>query len=72
MAAPTNAAFVKKALANSEPSTHGPSQHVALPHDGCCKRSEADINFAALPRGFMSTRPEQLYASSAALDLTFL
>src|SRR2546430_9827544 len=24
MAAPTNAAFVKKALANSEPSTHGP------------------------------------------------
>src|SRR5580698_827620 len=26
MAAPTNAAFVKKVLANSEPSTHGPSQ----------------------------------------------
>ena len=25
MAAPTNAARVKKALANSEPSTHGPS-----------------------------------------------
>jgi len=24
MAAPTNAAFVKKGLANSEPSTHGP------------------------------------------------
>ena len=24
MAAPTNAAYVKKALANSEPSTHGP------------------------------------------------
>ena len=24
MAAPTNAAFVKKTLANSEPSTHGP------------------------------------------------
>src|SRR4029078_13415114 len=24
MAAPTNAAFVKKALANPEPSTHGP------------------------------------------------
>src|SRR3954453_21643847 len=31
MAAPTNAAFVKKALANSEPSTHGPS----LPNRGC-------------------------------------
>ena len=26
MAAPTNAAYVKKALANSEPSTHGPSR----------------------------------------------
>ena len=25
MAAPTNAALVKKALANSEPSTHGPN-----------------------------------------------
>jgi len=27
MAAPTNAAYVKKALANSEPSTHGTSRH---------------------------------------------
>ena len=26
MAAPTNAALVKKVLANSEPSTHGPKQ----------------------------------------------
>jgi hypothetical protein len=26
MAAPTNTALVKKALANSEPSTHGPSE----------------------------------------------
>jgi hypothetical protein len=30
MAAPTNAANVKKALANSEPSTHGTSRHTAL------------------------------------------
>ena len=30
MAAPTTAARVKKALANPEPSTHGPSRHVAL------------------------------------------
>jgi len=29
MAAPTNAALVKKSLANSEPSTHGPSRHFA-------------------------------------------
>ena len=32
MAAPTNAALVKKALANSEPSTHGPSRRFAAPH----------------------------------------
>jgi hypothetical protein len=31
MAAPTNAACVKKALANQEPSTHGPSGHFATP-----------------------------------------
>jgi hypothetical protein len=30
MAAPTNAAYVKKALANSEPSTHG--QRSCEPH----------------------------------------
>jgi hypothetical protein len=29
MAAPTNAANVKKALANSEPSTHGTKRHFA-------------------------------------------
>ena len=29
MAAPTNAALVKKTLANSEPSTNGPSRHFA-------------------------------------------
>ena len=28
MAAPTNTALVKKALANSEPSTHGPSRPI--------------------------------------------
>ena len=28
MAAPTNAALVKKSLANPEPSTHGPSPHL--------------------------------------------
>ena len=29
MAAPTNTALVKKALANSEPSTHGPFSDLA-------------------------------------------
>jgi hypothetical protein len=33
MAAPTNAAGVKKTLANPEPSTHGPSRHIAAPSD---------------------------------------
>jgi hypothetical protein len=31
MAAPTNAALVKKVLANSEPSTHGPKQTFVAP-----------------------------------------
>ena len=31
MAAPTNAALVKKVLANSEPSTHDPKQTLAWP-----------------------------------------
>jgi len=32
MAAPTNAAYVKKALANSEPSTHGPLLIASIPY----------------------------------------
>ena len=44
MAAPTNAARVKKVLANLEPSTHGPSRHFAATQHVCRFRSEADIN----------------------------
>jgi hypothetical protein len=33
MAAPTKPANVKKALANPEPSTHGPSRHFAAPRN---------------------------------------
>jgi hypothetical protein len=54
MAAPTNAANVKKALANSEPSTHGTSRHLAAAQQFGRMWSEADINHRA---GFMSTRP---------------
>src|SRR6187431_3188239 len=43
MAAPTNAANVKKALANSEPSTHGPSRHFAATQQFGRFRIEADI-----------------------------
>jgi len=44
MAAPTNAAGVKKTLANPEPSTHGPSRHfAAMQHFGRL-RGEADMD----------------------------
>jgi hypothetical protein len=46
MAAPTNAANVKKALANSEPSTHGGKADIYLmPHliAGGAARGSADI-----------------------------
>jgi hypothetical protein len=44
MAAPTNAALVKKTLANSEPSTHGPSRHFAAAQQLGRFWSEADFN----------------------------
>jgi hypothetical protein len=43
MAAPTNAANVKKALANSEPSTHGTSRRLAATRQFGRFRIEADI-----------------------------
>jgi hypothetical protein len=48
MAAPTNAANVKKALANSEPSTHGTSRHFAATQQFSRYRSDVDIQRAAL------------------------
>jgi len=48
MAAPTNAAYVKKALANSEPSTHGTSRRAAAQCKIGRKRGEADIQQAAM------------------------
>jgi hypothetical protein len=59
MAAPTNAAYVKKTLANSEPSTHGTSRHFAAAQQFGRIWSEADINHRA---GFMSTRPSTTLA----------
>ena len=48
MAAPTNAANVKKSLANSEPSTHGTSLHYAacrlLVRERTCRGGEGDVN----------------------------
>jgi|HubBroStandDraft_1064217.scaffolds.fasta_scaffold11618_5 hypothetical protein len=50
MAAPTNAAFVKKVLANSEPSTHGPYRYLAALHQIGRYRSEPDVERAAVTR----------------------
>src|SRR3954451_1687244 len=44
MAAPTNAAYVKKALANSEPSTHGTSRISGDVRLESAKRAKADID----------------------------
>ena len=63
MAAPANAANVKKALANSEPSTHGTSRHFAATQQFSRFRSEADIQRAAFTvSDFMSTRPSTTLA----------
>src|SRR5258708_18941824 len=42
MAAPTNAANVKKALANGEPSTHGTSRKSSFPGPTTAYRTKAD------------------------------
>ena len=44
MAAPTNAALVKKVLANSEPSTHGPQRHFAAPNNYAAIGVTTDID----------------------------
>ena len=43
MAAPTNAALVKKVLANSEPSTHGPKRTFQCRRSMSAFGSKADI-----------------------------
>src|SRR5215217_1963008 len=55
MAAPTNAALVKKALANSEPSTHGPSRQ--MPMLGLCVRFQC---VAEADRGVALTERDQI------------
>ena len=43
MVAPTNAALVKKVLANSEPSTHGPIADIDLTLPDVRFRGKADV-----------------------------
>jgi hypothetical protein len=51
MAAPTKAANVKKVLANSEPSTHGPKQSRAVaPHMSAFEgKTDIDVEMHLLP-----------------------
>jgi len=59
MAAPTNAANVKKVLVNSEPSTHGTSLTSRDVRLESAKRANADIDQIAVANcDFMSTRPK--------------
>jgi hypothetical protein len=61
MAAPTNAANVKKVLVNSEPSTHGTSRTSGDVRPKSAKWAEPDIDQVAVTnRDFMSTRPGRL------------
>ena len=51
MAAPTNTADVKKSLANSEPSTHGPKRRFAASSDASVVGGEADMPISLNRRG---------------------
>src|SRR5436305_15091090 len=74
MAAPTNAANVKKALANSEPSTHGTDETHQSSRPTSVARCEADLTWAMLfslwpdpTRAFREPRPARLKAKRSPL-----
>ena len=55
MAAPTNAAYVKKALANSEPSTHGRTDQIAAIALAKKARANSEPGHAWLQRPMLLT-----------------
>jgi hypothetical protein len=61
MAAPTNAANVKKALANSEPSTHGTKQTLASAMQMSAFGGEADMMPASRVKIFQFDSPEKCF-----------
>jgi hypothetical protein len=69
MAAPTNTADVKKTLANSEPSTHGPSPHFTAMPDVGSFRTEADTDRQARTAGSVANDPK---ATSNRLKATMI
>jgi hypothetical protein len=63
MAAPTNAAHVKKALANSEPSTHGTSRQFAASQHFGRFWSKAEVGRPLEPTDSVANDPEETSAS---------
>ncbi len=57
MAAPTDAALVKKVLANSEPSTHGPFRHLVALHQIGRDRSGAEVDRTPNPAHAVDNDP---------------
>jgi hypothetical protein len=64
MAAPTNAAFVKKVLANSEPSTHGPSRQFAPTQQFGRFRCEVDMRRKPIAGGLTARFLKQISIGS--------
>ena len=62
MAAPTNTALVKKVLANSEPSTHGPKRHFAAPNNRVAIGITTDIASAPVLNASVVNDPERTWA----------
>jgi hypothetical protein len=62
MAAPTTTADVNKSLANSEPSTHGPTRHFAATQDVGRFGTETDINRQARPAASVANDPKRTWA----------
>jgi hypothetical protein len=56
MAAPTNAAYVKKALANSEPSTHGTNPTSKSVRRTSAIRGNTDVTQTFVEGGFAPKR----------------
>ena len=68
MAAPTNAAFAKKVLANSEPSTHGPLRpKQILAADRRYRRRSGHVRASALTISVENDPEPTLAACSAAM-----
>src|SRR6187399_296593 len=68
MAAPTNAAYVKKALANSEPSTHGPERQFAASQRYVRNQGLGDMPSRPLNRRDPERTPQQCPSAAPGHD----